>query len=285
MQIITSLSIDNLVFDGSNYILEEVDGLELPLTRLPRYNWPGQNGAFISNTLYGERAIKIKGTLNAPDGTVNTYLTNRITLINALNYKRDINNDIIPQTLTVGLANGQILTCDVYVDTPLTMAFSPDVTDYAEFLITLIAPDPNLYSITPIITSVNFPINGGTAIPTAIPISLAPSSGGSATINNIGSTTAYPVITINAPVVDPYIINTTTNLYMQIIYTLNIGDDPLIVDCNAQTITQGVNDVTGIQLQGSTFFGLISGDNQIKYSGSSGSGIATISFSPTFIGV
>ena len=285
MQIITSLSIDSLTFDGSNYILEEVSGLELPLTRLPRYNWPGQSGAFISNALYGERAIKIKGTVNAPDGTVNTYLLNRTALINALNYKRDVNNNIVPQTLTIGLANGQNLTAEVYMDTPITMAFSPDATDYAEFLITLVAPDPNLYSNTISSTSIDFPIAGGTAIPTAIPVSLAPSSGGNTSINNIGSSTAYPVITINAPVVDPYIINTTTNLYMQIIYTLGVGDDPLIIDCNNQTIFQGVNDVTGIQMQGSSFFGLIPGINQIRYSGSSGTGIATVSYYPTFIGI
>jgi Phage tail protein len=285
VNIVTSLSIDSLVFDGNSFILEEISGLETPLTRLPRYNLPGASGAFISNALYGERAIKIKGTVNAPDGQATTYLLNRTTLINALNYKRDVNNNIVPQTLTIGLANGQVLTTQAYVDTPLSMGFSPDQTDYEEFLITLVAPDSNLYSSTQITNSITFPIGGGTAIPTAIPISLAPSSGGSAIVINIGSTTSYPIITINAPVVNPYVINSTVGDFLKLNYTLNIGDLPLIIDCNTQTIYQGANLKNGIQTQDSTFWGVVSGNNFINYSGSSGSGSVNISFAPTFIGV
>ena len=156
MNLITGLSIDGLVFDGVNFILQDIKGLEFPSVRLPRYNLPGSSGAYVSNTLYGERAIRIKGVVNAPDGSVTTYLSNRNTLINALSFKRDAIDDIVPQIMTVTLANGQVLTTQAYVDTPLAMGFSPDQTDYEEFLITLIAPDPGLYSSTP---SSNWPGN------------------------------------------------------------------------------------------------------------------------------
>lgn len=285
MRTITSLTIDDLSFDGSNYILQEVKGLESPLTRLTRYNLPGNSGAYISNALYGERSIAIKGIVNAPNGTRTSYLQNRISLINALAYKRDDSNNITPQTLTITLESGLILTTDVYIDTPLQMGFSMDQVEYEEFQITLIAADPNLYSTTNTTSTVTLPIGGGTAIPTAIPISLAPSSGGSVVVNNPGSATSFPVITLNAPLTNPYITNLRTEQFLQIHYTLNIGDLPLVIDTAAQTIYQGLNNVTGIQSSDSTFWGILSGNNTIGFSAAAGTGTAGISFFATYIGV
>jgi hypothetical protein len=284
-KLITNLTIDSLTFDGENYILQNLSGLESPTVRLPRYNLPGSSGAFISNALYGERSIKITGTINAPDNNPLTYLANRTALINALNFKRDIDNNIVPQLMTITLANGQILTTQVYVDNQIQMAFSSDKTDFEDFIITFVAPDYNLYGTNKNTSMITFPIEGGTAIPTPIPLSLSSSSGGSAIINNEGSSVTYPVITVNAPVINPYIINLTTNKFMQIIYTLNLGDEPLIIDCSQNTIFQGSNNLTGIQTQNSTFWGLNSGNNTINYSGTSGSGSCQLDYYFTYVGV
>src|ERR1035437_5490976 len=155
---ISSPNAPSISFDGSNYILEEITGLETPKTRLPRYNLPGNSGAFISNALYGERGIVIKGYVNAPDGSITTYLANRTNLINVLAYARDNQNVLYPQTLSITLTNGFSLTASVYVDTPLAMGFSPDQTDYEAFQITLVAADPNLYSSTEETSTINLPI-------------------------------------------------------------------------------------------------------------------------------
>ena len=283
--LITSVVIDSLIFDGTNYSISNLSGLESPTVRLPRYNLPGTDGAFVSNALYGERAIKITGTINAPDSDPLTYLANRTTLINALNFKRDIDNNIVPQLMTITMANGQVLTTQVYVDNPVQMAFSSDKTDYEDFIVTFVAADCNLYGINKNTSTLTYPIEGGTTVPTAIPLSLGSSSGGSIIINNTGSTTTYPIITINAPVINPYIINLTTNKFMQILYTLSEGSEPLVVDCNTNTIFQGSNDITGIQTQNSTFWGLNSGNNTINYSGTSGSGSISLDYYFSFIGV
>lgn len=290
MNIITGLSISNptantLTFDNSNFILVEIAGLETPLTRLPRYNLPGSSGAFISNALYGERAIKITGILNAPDGQPTTYLTNRTALINALAYSRDNSGNLQPQTLTITLANGQILTTNVYVDHPLAMKFSSDQNDYEDFLITLVAPDPNLYSSVAQTTTISLPVGGGTAIPTAIPLSLAASSGGSVVINNAGSVASYPTITLTAPLTNPYITNQRTGAFLKINYTLNIGDQSLVIDCQTQTIMQGVNNKTGIQSSDSTFWDLLSGNNTVAFSAGGGSGTAQVSYYTTYLGI
>jgi Phage tail protein len=290
MQIIESLTISSpnapsITFDGSNYILEEVTGLESPKTRLPRYNLPGNSGAFISNALYGERSIVIKGYVNAPDGSINTYLTNRTNLINVLTYARDNQNVLQPQTLSIVLTNGFSLTASVYVDTPLAMGFSSDQVDYEEFQVTLVAADPNLYSSTEETFTINLPVGGGTAIPTAIPISLAPSSGGQVVVTNPGSNISYPVITLTAPLTNPYITNLKTNQFIKINYILNPGDQDLVIDCSAQSITQGVNNKNGVQSQDSTFWGILAGSNTLGFSAAAGSGNCVGIFYPVFVGV
>ena len=71
MNLITALSIDTLVFDNQNFVLQDVKGLESPALRLPRYNQPAGNGANISNALFGERPIAIKGMVIVPDNVPN----------------------------------------------------------------------------------------------------------------------------------------------------------------------------------------------------------------------
>lgn len=282
---ISSPSASTVTFDNANYVLNEIKGLESPLVRLPRFNLPGSSGAFISNALYGERSITIKGTIISPDNNPSTFLTNRNNLINVLAYSRDNNNNLQSQTLMITLGNGQILTTNVFVDKPLQLGYSEDQYGWEEFMISFIAPDPNLYSSTSISTSISLPVGGGTAIPTAVPASLAPSSGGSATIDNIGSQSSAPTITLTAPLTNPYVTNNRSGLFLKINYTLNLGDHSLVINCSTQRITQGATDKTGIQSSDSTFWSLLSGDNLIGFSATAGSGTCTINFAPTFIGV
>lgn len=285
MNNITSFQINTLVFDQTNFILQEVRGLESPMVRLPRYNLPGASGAFISNALYGERSIKIKGVVNSSDGTRSTYVNNRTLLVNAFAITRDVNNNLVPQTFLMTLANGQILTFSGFVDTPLQMGFSMDQSDWEEFQVSFVCPDPNIYSNNEVNYSVSVAVGGGTAIPTPIPISLAPSSGGSVTVTNIGSNVALPVITLTAPLTNPYIANLTINEFLSLNLTMNLGDNAVVINCANQTIVQGSNDISTKLNLGSTFWGLFSGNNQIGFSAAAGTGSATISFFPSFTGV
>ena len=289
MNLITGLTIasqnQTITFDGSNYILEEVTGLETPTTRLVRYNLPGASGAYISNALYGERALKIKGWVNASDASRLTYMTNRINLINTLAYQRDDNNNLVNQTLTFTLENGLILTTTGYVDTGLQMGFSPDQTDFEEFQITFVCPDPNLYSLTQSSYSVSLPVGGGVAIPTAIPISLAPSSGGTVVVTNQGSGTVFPTITLTAPLTRPYITNRRTGGFLSLNVTTNVGDANIVIDCANQKITQGTNDITGVQSQDSSFWDILGGNNTIAFSAAAGSGSGTIQFYAAYLGI
>lgn len=172
LQTITALSIstplETINFDGSSYILVQVDGLEAPLMRLPRYNLPGSSGAFISNALYGERALKIAGVVNASDGKRTTYLTNRSNLISALSLQRDSSNNPIAITVSFTLANRSSYTLSAYQDTPLSMGFSPDQVEFEDFLITLVCPDPNIYSTTLSSTTISLLSGAGMAIPNTI---------------------------------------------------------------------------------------------------------------------
>lgn len=286
MNNITSLSIGSITFGNNNsFFLEEVKGLEFPTVRLPRFNLPGQSGGFISNALYGERAIKMKGIVQSADFSRATYINNRTTLINQLTFIRDVNNNLSGQTMTITLANGQIVTTIVYVDTPLQMGYESDIDHWVEFQVSFVAPDPNLYSTIQSNTTINLAVGGGTAIPTPVPISLLPSSGGSAVITNIGGVTIYPLITLVPPLTNPFISNLTTNQFLELNMTLTVGQPNVLIDMNAQTITQGGLDVSSNAVAGSSFWGLFPGNNTVGFSATAGSGSCGVSFFPAFLGV
>jgi len=286
LQNITSLSIDALVFDNNKYILQEVSGLESPLIRLPRYNLPGSSGAFISNALYGERSIKIKGVVNSEDGTRATYINNRLALVNALAIKRSISDVLEYQTMTIGLQNGLTVSTQVIMDTPLSMGFSPENTDYEEFQMTFVAPDPRLYSTTQSIYNVSLSSgNGGTAIPTPIPISLLPSSGGFVNVYNQGAYFVNPIITLSAPLTNPYLYNNALSKFFKLNYTTAVGDSNIIINMANQTVYKGTTDISNYIVPGSEFWGLTVGSNTIGFSANAGSGQAQIAFYPAYIGV
>lgn len=285
LQTITALSIDAISFDNENYILSEVKGLESPVVRLPRYNLPGSSGAFVSNTLYGERQISIKGYVNAPNGSRATYLNNRTALLNAIAFKRDVNNNIVPQLMTISLENGVHLTMRVYVDQPIQMGFTQDTVEIEEFLLSLVAPDPNLYSTDLITQTIQLAMGGGTPIPTPIPMNLAAASGGNSIVNNPGSVYAYPIITLNPPLLNPFITNLETNLFMSLNVALDTGDIPITIDMQAQTIKQGNVDISSLKVVGSQFWYLLNGNNHIGFSAATGTGTAIITFFPAFVGV
>ncbi len=291
MQVITGLQIQSpilpspLIFDSRNFILQKAEGFEFPLMRLPRFNLPGQSGGFVSNQLYGERVVKLTGVINAPDGKINTYLANRSTLINSVAIALADDGTPQPLIMQVTLQNGQVLVLGVYLSNELSSIFDINLVDDGNFLLQFAAPDPNLYAITPISTTISLASIAGTPIPTPIPMSLLPLSGGSAIINNPGAVPAPPSITVKAPVVNPYIINFRTGQFLNINYTLNVGDQSLVIDCRNHRITQGTNDVTGIQSPDSTFFNILPGANTIGYSAASGSGTITVLIFPVYIGV
>lgn len=284
-QNITALSIDGFSFDSSNFILAEIQGIEFPTVRLPRFNLPGSSGGFISNALYGERSIRIKGYINAPDGKSATFMNNRTTFINTFAYKRDIYNNLLPQILTMTTSNGQTLTTSVYVDGAISAPFPADQIEWVEFLITLVAPDPNLYSTVQSVTTINLAAGGGMAVPAAVPFNISAGSGGSGVLNNTGGNIVYPTITLTAPLNTPFLTNFNTNLFLKLNTNLIVGQNPLVINCAAQTITQGANDVTSIKSIDSNYFYLMSGNNNIGFSAASGSGQASISFYPNYLGI
>lgn len=289
MNLITTLTITpyqgaSLTFDQENFILSSVKGLESPTVRLPRFNLPGSSGAFISNALYGERAITLTGYVNAPDGNRLTYLANRQALIDVLINQVTTSGTIVPLTLTITLETGSTLTCQAYVQKEVTMGFASDQTDWGSFSVGLVSPDYLLYSNQVQSYTVGLPVGGGTAIPTALPASLAPASGGVLTISNNGQPVA-PQIILYPPLTNPYITNETTGGFLAFNYTLNVGDQPLVIDCASQTITQGTNTKNGIQSYDSTFWQLAPGDNRIGFSATGGTGTAVISFYPTTLGI
>src|SRR6266567_4644695 len=112
----------------------------------------------VSNQLYGERVITIKGVCNGTN--VSTYLANRATITNVLSIARDNNNNLQSLILSFTLANGTSFTANCYTAKELSLAFGEDQIEWTTFQIQLIAPDPSLYSTVSSSSNISLPIQG-----------------------------------------------------------------------------------------------------------------------------
>ena len=83
---------------------------------------------------------------------------------------------------------------------------------------------------------------------------------------NYGWATTYPVITINGPVTNPVIGNTTTGQQIGINYTLS-ATDIIVIDLYNKTITLNGNPARNLMTNKSQWFGAPPGISQFTFDG------------------
>ncbi len=64
-----------------------------------------------------------------------------------------------------------------------------------------------------------------------------------------------------------------------------MGQPSVVINCAAQEITQGIDILTGMQSNDSTFWSLLPGQNTISFSAGTGTGTTQVSMLPVFVGV
>jgi hypothetical protein len=111
------------------------------------------------------------------------------------------------------------------------------------------------------------------------------SSGAATTVQNNGWATTYPTITINGPIVNPTVGNTTTGNFITITGSYT-NTDIIYVDLDSKYIT--VNGVAARNLisGSSTWFGAVPGTNQFYLTGTgtvAGTTAATVSWRSAYI--
>jgi hypothetical protein len=111
------------------------------------------------------------------------------------------------------------------------------------------------------------------------------SSGATTTVVNNGWATTYPTISVNGPIVNPTIGNTTTGNYITVTGSYS-NTDVVLIDLDSKLITVNGNPARNLVSGTSTWFGAVPGNNAFYLTGSgtlAGTTAATVSWRSAYI--
>lgn len=263
----------------SIYLQEELEGLStLPAIRETKGMNIGMDGGWTSAQFYEPRLVTIKGVIANKD--VSVVELRRRQLIQILSEKK--------LRLEFQTEAGNLYELDVVV-AGLTMPINKILTS-SYFKISLRADDPLIYdntSSTGREAILNRSTNASSGFPINFPINFQLGNYESRpTINNFGTSTVYPVITVTGELTNPEIVNITTNEYFKINTTVSSGS-VAVIDTQAHTIViDGVTSYSDIA-DGSSWIHLQPGNNEFFLTSdeNTDTGYATISYRVGYMGV
>lgn len=268
------------------WLTPNIQGLEAPSIRLPSFERPNVDGAFVPNQLYGGRAISLEGRVSG-GGNVLTYRSRRRTLENAARIYRP-GGALSPITFKFKTMDDLELQALVYVR---KLNFPDRLLAGGSYSLDLYAPDIRLLSQELHSQQLNIFSGGGMAIPLEIPVNM--SSGGSieTVINNAGDISSFPLITIYGTIEDPTLSNQTTGESFSLDYTLSSADEFITIDVETRTVLyyadQNTAPVNIRQYFSGDWFDIEPGNNSIKLvvANTSDTGFAIIRWRDAFLGI
>lgn len=244
--------------DGGRFFIKKVTGLGAADIRTSSFLYSGRDGGQITAQTKGFRTITIEGIIGENYGTLEQHAIDRQSLMNALP---------IGKSFPIYLTNfaGKTYRADVNVtDFKLEYRQRGASSDY---LIQLTASDPLFYSTDGgdvQTATVNRTIdNGGYVTPYVMPV-IWDIGGQPTVVSNSGNAIVYPVITIKDTTHNPIITNQATGEQFAINISTNDGDQ-LVIDMANRTLKLNGADVIGNRVSSSTWWGLLVGNNPIRF--------------------
>jgi hypothetical protein len=258
---------------GSSYALHDpAEGLEAPLLRISEYDKPGEDGGVVSSSYYGQRAITFQGLVQG--GSDAAHEANRQALLAACALQRDSSAFPVLKLLEITTKAGQTFFTYVQVKR-LQLDVGRGTT--SRFMVSLVAPDPRLYTAGENTTgSITRPSGGGFILPVNVPIVSDPQSGGSATINNAGTIPTYPKLILKGLLTNPYILNSTLGEAFQLNRTIAVGETVTIDMAEKTVLLNGTSSLLSAKTTDSRWWSLEPGTNLIAFSSGSASDDGTL---------
>jgi hypothetical protein len=244
--------------NGGNFIIKKVTGLGPADIRTSSFLYSGRSGGLVTDQQSGFRMVSIEGKIGEIGGNRVDHAADRQALLAALP---------IGTKIPVYITNfaGEQFRIDANVtDAKVEYSQGGYTSDY---MIQLTAGDPLFYSVAggdEQSATVNRTVdNGGYVTPYILPVEW--DSGGAPTIvTNSGNAIVYPTITIYDTTHDPILTNQATGEQFAMSINTNTGDE-LVIDMLNRTVKLNGSDVIGNKVDGSVWFGLLVGNNAIRF--------------------
>lgn len=268
------------------WLRPKIMGLDSPSIRLPSFERPNIDGAFVPNQLYGGRSITLEGKVSG-DGDVNTYRSRRRALELIARIYRP-GGILQPLTLKFKTMDDLELQAQVYVK---KLKFDDQEMTFGEYQLDLFAPDIRLLSQSEHQQQMNIFSGGG--MPIAMPIPMSMAAGGliETQIENLGSIGAFPFITIFGTIENPTITNQTTGEAFSLTYTLTTAAQFITVDVENRTVLYYADETTApVNIRdkfSGDWFEIASGVNSLKLvvADNADTGYALIVWRDAYLGV
>ena len=279
-----SFSFNNQVFGGANspYQILSVDGLEgLPGIRNQDDNRGYADGMFTGRDFLAGRTISI---------LIQTTATSTASAQANFN---TLQRTLQPQTsgttplyflLSAGeteqVINGRVRSHMAQLNPNYTYGYIISQVDF-------FCPDPRYYDSNTQTATMQFSAPTGRTYNRVYNLLYGGGSGTlTTTITNNGWTDTYPVITINGPITNPEVGNTTQNALLEFNVTLS-SSDVFVIDLYNKLITLNGNPARNTLISGtSTWFSAQPGNNQFYFTGvgtSSGITQAVVTWQSAYI--
>lgn len=145
---------------------------------------------------------------------------------------------------------------------------------WAIFSVSIVAPDPRIYSTDTYNASVAFPTStGGMSWPAVWPATWdAVTVTGEMSLSNDGTETAWPTYRIDGPVAEPVIVNADTGQSMHFSITLGPGEWLTVDTGSHEVLGNGDPNASRRNVFHGDWFGLAPGSTTVRFNGASGVG-------------
>ena len=243
-----------------NYVLQPpVEGLLRPEVRTADGVFSGRDGGYISNQLYGKRAVTLQGMMIGNDA--DDYEDLRKNLVANLPIRS-------MAEFKITMPSGDQYILEAY---PIDVQADYRRDSYGEYKIDIVAPSPYLYAVG---GEVSYPIKkligGGYETPYALPVTWVKGTQNT-TITNTGDSIIYPRIVLTGKWTNPRILNVTTNQYVELTGFASTTGDEVVFDMLKRTITLNGGNIINKRTSSSSWWGLAIGSNVIELTSTSGS--------------
>lgn len=210
--------------DNEQYMLIGIDGIAAPPVARITERGPLQHGE--SDLGFRLRPRRIALALMVRGGSDADWFARRNALMSIF---RSSDNP-----LQLRIANGEMVRqIDCYLSGVMEMSPETGISPrWQKVGIELLAPDPTWYD--PVGNTITFRLGGGglLAIPLAVPMQVGASAIDSAIqVAYSGTWDAYPIITLQGPMISPVIVNQTTGDKLDFTGTVINAGDSYVVDC------------------------------------------------------